>query len=196
MKIDSLKTKRNIQIIGPKIFSPNLINDERGYFFESWNKKFFDQALQKKINFKQDNISFSKKGVLRGLHYQIKPFSQNKLISCSSGSIYDVAVDLRKGSDTYGKWGGVILSPKNEKSLWIPEGFAHGFLALEDNTRIQYKVTDYWRKNYERSINWNDKFIDIDWDFKSFGISSPILSKKDQDAPLFSEMLEHEGFLQ
>ena len=195
MRIDSLKTKKNTLILGPKILTPNLINDDRGYFFESWNKKIFDDFLKSEINFKQENISLSKKGVLRGLHFQIKPFPQGKLISCLSGSIYDVVVDIRKDSNTFAKWGSVILTPKNEKLFWIPEGFAHGFLALEDNTRIQYKVTDYWEKNYERSINWSDKFINIDWNFKYFGISSPILSKKDEDAPYLSEFNDKEDFI-
>ena len=191
MRIENLKTKTNRLIIGPKIFTPNIKIDDRGYFFESWKKDFFEKLLKKTVNFKQDNISFSKKGVLRGLHYQKGPFSQGKLISCASGSIYDIAVDIRKDSDTYGNWGSVILSSKNEKSFWIPEGFAHGFLALEDNTKIHYKVTDYWKKDYERSINWNDKFINIDWNFKSFGISSPILSSKDKEAPYLSKCHEN-----
>ena len=195
MRIDSLKTKKDTLILGPKILTPNLIHDDRGYFLESWNKKNFDNFLKSEINFKQENISFSKKGVLRGLHFQIKPFPQGKLIRCLSGSIYDVVVDIRKDSNTFAKWGSLILTPKNEKLFWIPEGFAHGFLALEDNTRIQYKVTNYWEKKFERSINWSDKFINIDWNFKSFGISNPILSKKDQDAPCLSEIIEKEDFI-
>ncbi len=195
MQINDLKTNENELIIGPKLFTPSKFKDNRGYFFESWNKNSFDKALSREVVFVQDNISFSMKGVLRGLHYQKKPFSQGKLVRCSSGSIYDVALDIRNNSKTFGKWVGVILSANNEKSFWIPEGFAHGFLALEDNTKVNYKVNNYWNSDYERSINWKDDFININWNTGSFEIFKPILSKKDESAPSFRQALQNQDFL-
>ena len=195
MKTNSLKTNDNELIIGPTLFTPSKFEDNRGYFFESWNKNFLDQSLSREVFFVQDNISCSMKGVLRGLHYQKKPFSQGKLVRCFSGSIYDVFVDIRQNSKTFGKWVGVILSAKNEKSLWIPEGFAHGFLALEDNTRVNYKVNNYWNSVYERSINWNDDFIKINWNIESHEIFKPTLSKKDESAPSLKQALQNQDLM-
>ena len=185
------KTKIN----GAFIIKPQIFKDKRGHFFESFNSKEFHKATGFDVQFVQDNQSLSSKNVLRGLHFQHPPFAQAKLVSVIKGGVMDVVVDIRKDSNTFAKWGSVILTPKNEKLFWIPEGFAHGFLALEDNTKIQYKVTNYWENNYERSINWSDKFINIDWNFKSFGISNPILSNKDLEAPTLSEFLEKEDFI-
>ncbi len=172
---------------GPLILTPKLLEDERGYFYESWNKNTFDDLVNKKTNFLQDNHTRSSQGVLRGLHYQIAPMEQEKLVKCSLGSIFDVAVDLRKTSHTYGCWGGVKLNEENKKQLWVPEGFAHGFLTLSEYAEVQYKTTSFWNKDYERSIKWNDATINIAWpmnELKGFNI---LVSKKDKLAPMLRE---------
>ncbi len=185
MKIESFTKEK---IIGPLIFTPKIYADERGYFFESWNKKQFLNFIEKsqeiinqkkEIAFVQDNQSFSSKNVLRGLHYQVNPHAQGKLVSCINGEIFDVVVDLRKNSPSFGRWAGLILSGTNSKQLWIPEGFAHGFLSLSEKTKVLYKTTNYWNKQSERSLKWDDPIIDIKWPLLK---SSPILSKKDSIA--------------
>jgi len=148
----------NLLIIQPEIFS-----DNRGCFFESYNKKNFDTSIQENINFVQDNHSVSSLGVVRGLHYQIEPFEQSKLVRVIKGEIFDVAVDLRKNSKTLGKWFGVILNEKNYKQLWIPRGFAHGFVALKENTHVLYKTDNFYMPKYEKCIKFNDKTINIKW---------------------------------
>jgi dTDP-4-dehydrorhamnose 3,5-epimerase len=157
---------------GVKIYTPAKFKDPRGFFFESFNQKYFEG-----YSFVQDNHSQSARDVVRGLHYQItRP--QGKLVRVVSGSVFDVAVDIRKSSAHFGKWFAVELSADNAKQLWIPPGFAHGFMALEDNTQVLYKTTDYWFKEYERSIYWNDQTIAISWP-----ISVANLSDKDFEAP-------------
>ena len=121
------------------------------------------------------------------MHYQLPPSKQGKLIRCTSGKIYDVVIDLRKNSDTFGKWGGDILSAENKKLLWVPPGFAHGFLTLSDSADIQYKVTSYWDSSAERTLNWDDQYLDIKWPFRDFSISKPILSSKDKKGITFLE---------
>ena len=155
------------------ILKPNIHLDQRGFFFESFNKKEFYKSTGLDVNFVQDNHSKSKKGALRGLHYQIiNP--QDKLIRVVSGEIFDVAVDLRRSSENFGKWIGIKLSAENKKQLWIPKGFAHGFLTITNEVEVIYKTTDYWSLEYERCIKWNDNNIRINWPIKN-----PILSKKD-----------------
>ena len=164
-------------VIKPKIFA-----DDRGHFFESWSKAAFEkEGLD--INFVQDNQSLSAKGVLRGLHFQNPPFAQGKLVSVIIGVVMDVAVDIRKNSVTYGQHFSVVLSGKNKTSFWIPPGFAHGFITLEDNTIFTYKCTGVYNKESEGSILWNDKDLNIDW-----GWDSPIVSDKDQDSPSFADL--------
>jgi len=165
-----------------KIFEPAVFGDERGFFFESFSQKKFDDAVGRHVAFVQDNHSKSSKGVLRGLHYQLNPFAQGKLVRCVAGSVFDVAVDIRKKSPFYGQWVGVELSSENKRQLWIPEGFAHGFLTLTDNTEFVYKTTNFYSKESERSIVWNDPLINIDWPEKEV-----LLSEKDKLASLFSE---------
>ncbi len=149
------------------VLKRDLFKDKRGYFTENFNKKKFLQIINKRnINFYQDNISFSKKGVLRGLHYQIEPFEQGKLISVIKGKIFDVAVDIRPKSKHFGKYFSVELSDKNNLQLWIPGGFAHGFIALKDSI-IKYKTTKYYSKKHEKTIFWNDKKLQINWPIKS-----------------------------
>lgn len=166
-------------IDGLLIIKPDVFKDERGYFFESYNKERFAKAGLM-MDFVQDNESKSDKGVLRGLHFQKPPYAQGKLVRVIKGSVMDVAVDLRKESPTYGKWESVVLTEENKLQLWIPEGFAHGFVALEDNTIFNYKCTNVYNKESEGSILWNDPDININWN-----IDNPILSEKDKISPLF-----------
>ncbi|OZI48380.1 dTDP-4-dehydrorhamnose 3,5-epimerase [Bordetella genomosp. 4] len=165
------------------VFEPRVFDDERGFFFESFNQQSFEAAIGRPITFVQDNHSHSVRGVLRGLHYQLNPHAQGKLLRVLSGEIYDVAIDLRRGSPTLGQWVGEILSSANRRQLWIPEGFAHGFLVLSDSADVSYKTTDYWDKNSERAIVWNDPQLKIDWP------ASPqlILSAKDLQAGTFAQ---------
>ncbi len=166
-----------------KIFEPMVFNDERGFFFESFNKKFFQESINSKIEFVQDNHSRSSKGVLRGLHYQLDPFAQGKLVRVVTGEVFDVAVDIRVNSKNFGKWFGAKLSADNKKQLWIPRGFAHGFLTLSDSTEFLYKTTNFYDKQSERSIIWNDPDINIDWGSEL----RPIVSLKDKNAPFLKD---------
>lgn len=157
------------------LFEPKVFCDERGFFFESFNHRQFEVAVGRKINFVQDNHSYSTQNVLRGLHYQIRQ-PQGKLVRVVQGKVFDVAVDIRKNSPTFGKWIGEILSAKNKKQLWIPEGFAHGFITLSATAEFLYKTTDYWLPEVERCIRWNDPTLAIAWPTTA----SPFVSQKDQ----------------
>ncbi len=159
----------DVILIEPKVFT-----DNRGFFFESFNQSEFETAIGRKVNFVQDNHSRSAKNVLRGLHYQIKQ-PQGKLVCVVQGEVFDVAVDIRKSSPTFGHWVAEILSAKNKKQMWIPEGFAHGFVVLGDNAELLYKATDYWAPEHERCIVWNDASLEINWPFQG----EPVLSGKD-----------------
>ncbi|ECZ6306214.1 dTDP-4-dehydrorhamnose 3,5-epimerase [Salmonella enterica] len=163
------------------IFEPKVFSDERGFFMESFNQKVFEEAVGRKIEFVQDNHSKSTKGVLRGLHYQVEPYAQGKLVRCIAGEVFDVAVDIRKDSETFGKWIGVNLSSENKRQLWIPEGFAHGFLVLSDSADFLYKTSNYYSPIHERGIVWNDPTININWPIKI----DKILSEKDTILPKF-----------
>ncbi|VVQ25999.1 dTDP-4-dehydrorhamnose 3,5-epimerase [Pseudomonas fluorescens] len=174
------------------IIEPIIFEDERGWFMESFNESAFHRELQKlglpiPRPFVQDNHSCSKKGVLRGLHYQAPPHSQGKLVRVTQGAAFDVALDIRQGSLTFGEHVTIELSASNQKMLWIPEGFAHGFVALEDNTHFHYKTTDYYAKDCEASIRWNDATLAIQWPQPE----QLIISQKDCDAPLFSQRQEN-----
>ena len=160
------------------LFEPTVFTDERGFFFESFNHKKFEEAVGYSVNFVQDNHSKSTKGVLRGLHYQLPPKAQGKLVRVTQGEVFDVAVDIRKNSPTFGKWVGEKLSAENKKQLWVPEGFAHGFLTLSGAAECAYKVTNYYAKEQEKIIIWNDSFIDIKWPISM----APLLSDADQYA--------------
>ena len=163
------------------IIKPDVFIDERGYFFESYNRqRFLEHGLD--LNFVQDNESKSMKGVLRGLHFQKPPYAQGKLVRVVKGTVMDVAVDIRKNSPTYGQWESVILTDANKLLLWIPEGFAHGFVCLEDHSIFSYKCTNIYNKASEGSLRWNDPDLNIRWD-----IDSPILSEKDKVSPLFKD---------
>jgi dTDP-4-dehydrorhamnose 3,5-epimerase len=158
------------------VIEPKVFGDARGFFFESFNQKAFDEAIGRHVDFVQDNHSRSSKGVLRGLHYQIQQ-PQGKLVRVASGAVFDVAVDIRRSSATFGKWVGLELSEQNQRQLWVPEGFAHGFLVLTETADFLYKTTDYYAPAYERSVKWNDPAIGIDWPDVSVAVQ---LSAKDQ----------------
>lgn len=171
------------EINGVYIIEPKVFGDNRGYFMETYNYEDFKEAGLDMV-FVQDNQSKSKKGVLRGLHYQ-KPNPQGKLVRVISGEVFDVAVDLRKDSDTYGKWAGVILSAENKKQFYVPEGFAHGFLVLSEEAEFVYKCTDFYHPEFEGSIAWNDPDIGIEWPLGD--IKEVLLSEKDKKAPVLAE---------
>lgn len=158
------------------IVEPTVFGDERGFFYESFNQKAFSEAIGQRVEFVQDNHSRSAKGVLRGLHYQTAPKEQGKLIRVVLGEVFDVAVDIRRGSSTFGQWVGLILSAENKKQLWIPPGFAHGFLTLSGSAESLYKTTNYYAPEYERCIAWNDLEIGIKWPLTT----EPLLSLKDR----------------
>jgi len=164
------------------LIEPQVFGDDRGFFFESFNQNKFEEAIGIKINFVQDNHSKSLRGVLRGLHYQLSPKAQGKLVRVIQGEVFDVAVDLRQSSPTFGQWVGEILSSDNKKQMWIPEGFAHGFLTLSDTAEFLYKTTDFYGKDHEEAIQWNDETIGIDWPMKEVSLSS-----KDSAAVSFKE---------
>ena len=165
-----------------KLIEPDVFEDERGFFFESFNQKKFNEAIGKDITFVQDNVSRSKKGVLRGMHYQRKPFSQGKLIHVNRGEIFDVALDIRNDSPYYGEWVSEILSADNKKQLWIPEGFAHGFLVLSEHVEFLYKTTNFYKPEYEIAISWDDPDFGISWPE-----SNKLISDKDQNAISFDD---------
>ena len=159
-----------------------MFGDERGFFFESFNQTQFETAIGRKVDFVQDNHSRSAKGVLRGLHYQIQQ-PQGKLVRVTSGAVFDVAVDIRKSSPTFGQWAGVELNAENHRQLWVPAGFAHGFVVLSDTADFLYKTTDYYAPEFERSIAWNDPAIGIQWPIQG----EPSLSSKDRQAKALVE---------
>jgi len=159
-----------------------VFGDERGFFFESFNRRRFAEIIGREVDFVQDNHSRSAKNVLRGLHYQIQP-PQGKLVRVVQGTVFDVAVDIRKNSLTFGQHVGVELSADNKRMLWVPEGFAHGFVVLSDTAECLYKTTDYWMPEFERSIAWNDPMINIQWPIQY----PPLLSARDQQAKLLAK---------
>lgn len=161
------------------IFEPKVFGDDRGFFFESFNHQQFEAAIGRSVTFVQDNHSKSSKGVLRGLHYQLPPHAQGKLVRCVAGEVFDVAVDIRKSSPTFGQWVGVYLSADNKRQLWIPEGFAHGFMAISETVDFIYKTNNYYKAQAERSINYSDATLDIKWP----GYDGYLLSDKDVNAP-------------
>lgn len=164
----------------PDVFllEPQAFADERGLFFESFNQKSFEGLTGQCVTFVQDNHSLSHRGVIRGLHYQIPPKAQGKLVRVVQGEIFDVAIDLRKNSPLFGKWVGEILNATNKRQLWIPAGFAHGFQALSDTAEVLYKTTEYWSAAHERSLRWDDETIRIEWPLQDL----PLLSEKDRSA--------------
>ena len=190
MEIENSLNYSPYKIKGLYIITPDIYEDERGFFFESWNMEKFNSIVQENINFYQDNHSLSSKGVLRGLHYQIKPFDQGKLVRCIKCEIYDIAVDIRINSSIFAKWCGVYLNEKNKKQLWIPSGFAHGFFTTTDVAEVLYKTTQIWSKEHEKSIIWNDQTINIKWPINESKIKMPLVNEKDSKAKTLSEVIE------
>lgn len=176
--------EEKIAIDGLILIKPTIFSDERGVFLESYNKFKFDSLFVGPIEFMQDNLSVSKKNILRGLHFQKRPMAQGKLVQVIKGSVLDVAVDIRKSSPTYGQHYKVELNDINKFQLWIPEGFAHGFISLEENTVFSYKCTNFYSKDDEMDLLWNDPKLNIDW-----GVDSPTLSEKDETASKFSDFI-------
>ena len=172
-------------IDGLLLLRPAVFNDNRGCFYESWNSRKFNEATGKEIIFVQDNHSVSKAGVIRGLHYQIPPSAQSKLVRVLSGSVLDVAVDIRSGSKTYGQYFSVKLDAESRWQFWIPEGFAHGFIAMENDTVVIYKCTDFYNPSHERSLKWDDLDLDIDWGYFPQEI---VMSDKDSAASSFKDL--------
>ena len=183
MNIQNLSSNKGNILDGVFIIKPTVHEDHRGFFYESWNQKLFNKTVGEEVKFLQDNHSSSNVGVLRGLHYQIEPKPQGKLVRCVSGSVFDVAVDIRKNSPTFGEWTGVVLDNLNKMIIWIPVGFAHGFLTLEEKSEVLYKASEFWSNNHVRSIRWNDTNININWPLKDINCSKPRLSEKDAKAP-------------
>lgn len=167
------------------LFEPRVFGDDRGFFFESFNQKLFNEATDSSYLFVQDNHSKSSRGVLRGLHYQLPDRAQGKLVRVVQGAVFDVAVDIRRSSPSYGKWVGVTLTSENKHQLWIPPGFAHGFVTLSETSEFLYKTTEFYSKEHERCIAWNDPSIAIDWNLDF----NPILSAKDQLGHLLTDSI-------
>jgi dTDP-4-dehydrorhamnose 3,5-epimerase len=185
MRVEPLTTAGGLAVQGPLLLTPQVFADDRGFFYESWNLQRFAQVLQADGQalppaFVQDNHSRSCRGVLRGLHYQLAPHPQGKLVRCVAGEIWDVAVDLRQASPTFGAWVGARLSAANHQQLWVPAGFAHGFLTLSDQADVLYKTTDVWSRSCERAIRWNDPQLAIAWPIDPHQVQ---LSTKDAEAP-------------
>lgn len=176
MKVTPLSTA------GALILEPKVFGDDRGFFYESFNQTRFEEAIGRGVNFVQDNHSKSAKNVLRGLHYQVKN-PQGKLVRVTAGEVFDVVVDIRRSSPTFGRWAGETLSAENKKQMWVPIGFAHGFLVLSEYAEFLYKTTDYWYPEFERCIAWNDPILNIKWPIASY----PILSSKDKFGLQLSE---------
>ena len=187
MRVEQLSTASGQLMQGPLLITPQVFGDDRGFFFESWNQRRFDEAVGTPTTFCQDNHSRSSRGVLRGLHYQLEPEPQGKLVRCPVGVIFDVAVDLRRGSPTFGQWVGAELSGENHRQLWVPVGFAHGFLTLSDHAEVLYKASGFWSKTCERSLLWNDPEVGITWPLDRLAGVAPLLADKDAAAPTFAE---------
>jgi dTDP-4-dehydrorhamnose 3,5-epimerase len=192
MQAEALRTSAGILLAGdrhqvPLLLTPRVFGDDRGFFFESWNQRSFATALGLPLEqapaFVQDNHSRSSRGVLRGLHYQLPPHPQGKLVRCIVGDIFDVAVDIRRSSPTFGQWVGAVVSAENQQQLWVPEGFAHGFLTLSVQAEVLYKTTDFWDQECERAIRWDDPQVAIAWPMDSLGGIEPLLAGKDAAAP-------------
>ena len=189
MQVEPLQSPQGATVDGPLLITPRAFGDDRGWFFESWNQRNFDEAAGEAVTFSQDNHSRSMQGVLRGLHYQLTPEPQAKLVRASVGAIFDVAVDIRQSSPTYGQWVGAELNAENKCQLWIPEGFAHGFLTLSAVAEVQYKARGFWNRDCERAIVWDDPDLAITWPLERLEGSDVSLSGKDAEAPGFKAVV-------
>ncbi|MDP7995687.1 MAG: dTDP-4-dehydrorhamnose 3,5-epimerase [Synechococcus sp. SP2 MAG] len=197
MQADCLIGSGGQPLEGPLLLTPRVFGDDRGFFYESWNERTFQSALEEAgvmeveaqaLRFRQDNHSRSSAGVLRGLHYQLLPEPQGKLVRCSVGEIIDVAVDLRRSSSTYGQWVSAELSAENQQQLWVPVGFAHGFLTLSDVAEVQYKASGFWNRGCERCLRWDDPTLHLQWPLERAGVAAPLLAAKDAEAPFLAEL--------
>ena len=186
MQAEQLQSPQGISIDGPLLITPRAFGDDRGWFFESWNQTRFNVAAGETVLFSQDNHSRSVRGVLRGLHYQLAPEPQAKLVRASIGKIFDVAVDIRRSSPSFGQWVGAILSAENKQQLWVPEGFAHGFLTLSEVAEVQYNARGFWNKECERAIRWDDSDLAIAWLIDQLRGATVNLSDKDAASPTFA----------
>ena len=193
MSVEPLVTPNGELVEGPLLVIPQTFGDDRGFFYESWNQRRFHADLiaagtptaeVDALQFRQDNHSRSNRGVLRGLHFQLPPEPQGKLVRCSVGAIFDVAVDLRLGSPSFGQWVAAELDAQNHHQLWVPVGFAHGFLTLSDVAEVQYKASGFWNRSCERSLRWDDPTIAIEWPLERASVETPSLAEKDAVAPL------------
>jgi dTDP-4-dehydrorhamnose 3,5-epimerase len=193
MQSEVLTTAAGVPVQGPLLLTPRVFGDGRGFFFESWNQQAFNAAAGDTA-FVQDNHSRSSRGVLRGLHYQLPPHPQGKLVRCVLGEIFDVAVDIRRSSPTFGQWVGAVLSADNKQQLWVPAGFAHGFLTLSEQAEVLYKTTDFWSRECERASRWDDPQLGIVWPLEALAGAEPQLSEKDAVAPLLAELAEGDLF--
>ena len=182
VKVEQLTSFQGVVIDGPLLIKPKAFSDDRGWFFESWNQRHFDEAIGDSVVFSQENHSRSSSGVLRGLHYQLPPEPQAKLVRASLGAIFDVAVDIRQSSTTFGHWVSAELTAENKAQLWIPEGFAHGFLTLSNVAEVQYKARGFWNKDCERAIRWDDPNLAIAWPINRLNGTSVSVSDKDAEA--------------
>ncbi len=191
MKIELLYSNKGNMLKGPLLLKPRIFHDQRGYFLESWNQNVFNKSIGEAVIFVQDNHSSSKKNVVRGMHFQIPPYQQSKLVRCLYGSIFDVIVDIRKTSKTFGEWYGIELKAVDQYQLWVPYGFAHGFLSLLQDSVVLYKVDQFRSQKHERILNWNDKLIGIKWPHSKQSYS---LSSKDKNAPNLSEINQDDLF--
>jgi dTDP-4-dehydrorhamnose 3,5-epimerase len=192
MRAERLASSQGHTLEGPLLLTPRVFGDGRGFFFESWNQRVFAELLAADGQplpppFVQDNHSRSSQGVLRGLHYQLDPHPQGKLVRCVVGEVFDVVVDLRRASTTFGQWCGARLSAANQQQLWMPPGFAHGFLCLSEAVEVLYKTTDFWTPACERAIRWDDPHLAIAWPLEATGGALPQLAAKDAEAPSLAE---------
>ncbi|KZR90660.1 dTDP-4-dehydrorhamnose 3,5-epimerase [Synechococcus sp. MIT S9508] len=183
MQVEQLHSPGGATVEGPLLITPTIFSDDRGWFFETWNQRIFNDAVGESVVFTQDNHSRSTQGVLRGLHYQLAPEPQAKLVRASTGAIFDVAVDLRQSSPTFGQWVGAELNAENKAQLWVPEGFAHGFLTVSKSAEVQYKARGFWNKACERAILWSDSDLAIAWPLERLEGAGLSLSGKDAVAP-------------
>ena len=189
MQVEQLSTASGGVIEGPLLITPQVFGDDRGFFYESWNQRRFDEAVGCPTTFVQDNHSRSCRGVLRGLHYQLEPEPQGKLVRCPVGVIFDVAVDIRRSSPTFGQWVAAELNAQTQQQLWVPMGFAHGFLTLSYHAEVLYKASGFWSKTCERSLRWSDLEVGITWPLDRLAGVAPLLADKDAAAPNFAEAL-------
>jgi dTDP-4-dehydrorhamnose 3,5-epimerase len=197
MQAEQLRGSAGALVEGPLLLTPQIFGDGRGFFFESWNERRWQELLaahgQSAPPFVQDNHSRSAGGVLRGLHWQLPPHPQAKLLRCVAGAIFDVAVDLRRGSPSFGEWVGAELSATNHRQLWVPVGFAHGFLTLSEHAEVLYKTTDFWNRSSERALRWDDPRVGIAWPPLAEA-ATPLLSEKDGAAPRLEQLGADELF--